>query len=580
MTGAFSDELASDEATPEGTSATEAVAANDVTGLAGPQPGAGMFGAAGVTATAWGPPVADDEWRMLSPRILIVRPLTDLARILPVLVALLFLHTVNGGGVIYSIVASAMAVVTGVLHWATTRYKITAERVYLQRGLFSRQSKSVARDRIRSVDVTAHPLHRMVGVRRVSIGTGRNDLRSGEGFHLDGLTAAEADALRVLLLPVPVPVAAPGQEAGAGVAPPAFDPGVPGPVAAGSAIRSGQSEIVALRLRWLRFAPLTMTGLVVLSVIVGTLLQVTNAAEVNPVETGPVRHLVASFAALPLTDRILIAAVASLIGYVLIATAGYVTVFWRFRLDRDGTDALRVTRGLLSTRATTISSARLRGVEISEPLSLRIARGARCIAITTGLRVGQGSEHEGSVLLPPAPRAVANSVTADVLGVPPDLCDGPLGRHGRRARARRYVRALAGAAAILAAVAVGVNLAGSPGWTWLALAVLAPAAAGLAADRYRSLGHRLAGGWLVARTGSLVRRRNILAVQAVIGWRIEQSWFQRRAGLVTLVATTAAGRQRYVVPDVMTGRALELATAATGDLVRPFLAQEARSSNA
>lgn len=508
-------------------------------------------GLAAGPAAAGGFAGAAEEWRALSPRILIVRPLTDLMRLLPLLAALLFMHSGNGGAAIYSIVASALALVSGVLHWATTRYKITGERVYLRRGVLSRRVRSVARDRIRTVDVTAHPLHRMVGVRRVSIGTGTNDLRPGESFHLDGLTAVEADTLRALLLPA----GAAGSGAPATV--PAAAPG----------------EIVAMPVSWLRYAPLTMTGLVVLSVIVGSVLQITNAAELNLVETGPVKHLVASFAALPLTGRLALAVLGSLAGYVVIATAGFITVFWRFRLVREGADTLRVTRGLLSTRATTISAARLRGVEISEPLLLRLAGGARCIAITTGLRVGQGAEHDRSVLVPPAPRAVASAVTVDVLGVPAELCDGQLERHGRRARVRRYTRALGGAALVVAVVMPAAYLAGSPGWAWLTAAVLVPGAAGLAEDRYRSLGHRLAGGWLVARTGSLVRRRNILAVRAVIGWRIEQTWFQRRVGLVTLVATTAAGRQRYEVRDVPAGRALDLAKAATGDLVAAFLAR-------
>ncbi|HEX6934488.1 MAG TPA: PH domain-containing protein, partial [Streptosporangiaceae bacterium] len=98
-----------------------------------------------------------------------------------------------------------------------------------------------------------------------------------------------------------------------------------------------------------------------------------------------------------------------------------------------------------------------------------------------------------------------------------------------------------------------------------------PAAALLAADRYRSLGHRLAGGWLVTRTGTLARRRNIISTDAIIGWRVHQTWFQRRQGLITLTATTAAGQQHYSVRDVPAAQGLALATAATGDLLQPFL---------
>ncbi len=149
------------------------------------------------------------RWRRLSRRSMIVRPLTDLVRLLPLVAGLLVLHTKTGGGLAWGVAASVIAVVTGLVHWATTRYLITDERVYLRRGLLNQKTLSVARDRIRTVDVTAHLLHRVLGVCRVSIGTGRNDLRSGESFQLNGVTRAEADLLRIELL---TGVAAPSAE--------------------------------------------------------------------------------------------------------------------------------------------------------------------------------------------------------------------------------------------------------------------------------------------------------------------------------------------------------------------------------
>ena len=84
--------------------------------------------------------------------------------------------------------------------------------------------------------------------------------------------------------------------------------------------------------------------------------------------------------------------------------------------------------------------------------------------------------------------------------------------------------------------------------------VALPVAALLAWDRTRSLGHALVVGHLVARSGSLVRRRRILEVDHVIGWNLRATWFQRRAGLTTLVATTAGGNQAVEVLDVPEAR--------------------------
>jgi putative membrane protein len=530
------------------------------------------------------------HWRRLSRRSMIVRPLTDLVRLLPLVAGLLILHTKTGSGLAWGIAASVIAVMTGLVHWATTRYVITDERVYLRRGLLNQKTRSVARDRIRTVDVTAHLLHRVLGVCKVSIGTGRNDLRSGESFHLDGVTRAEAESLRIELLsgvaPAPhrpelKPVSQPP-----GNQPPAASRPAPALRSVPAATQAGPrqqprprpqprtertTEILRLQLNWLRFAPLTLTGLVVLGVLFGAVIQITNATDINIAATDPVQHVVADFTDLSVVQRILAGGSVLLACYVLIAMVGYVAVFWNFRLVSLGAGTLRVTRGLLSVRATTISLARLRGVEISESLLLRAARGAGCIAIATGLHVGRGAEREGSVLSPPAPRAVALHVATAVLGLPEDLCAGPLVQHGPAARRRRYVRALAGAAAVIAAIYLATRAQNGPTWVWVSSFALLPLAALLAADRYRSLGHRLAGGWLVTRTGTLARRRSIISTDAIIGWRVHQTWFQRRQGLITLTAPTAAGQQHYSVRDVPVAEGVALAAAATGQLLQPFL---------
>ena len=91
-----------------------------------------------------------------------------------------------------------------------------------------------------------------------------------------------------------------------------------------------------------------------------------------------------------------------------------------------------------------------------------------------------------------------------------------------------------------AAATVGVSL-----WVWPVLAVLTAFSVFLAADRSRSLGHRVGGGWLVARAGSLQRRRDCVAAAGIVGWTVRQTLLQRRAGVATLIAATPAGVKRY-----------------------------------
>jgi putative membrane protein len=144
--------------------------------------------------------------------------------------------------------------------------------------------------------------------------------------------------------------------------------------------------------------------------------------------------------------------------------------------------------------------------------------------------------------------------------------------HGPRARLRRFTRATT-VSSVLILIALAFVLLGDARWSafWSAL-VLLPLGAMLAVDRAASLGHALTDGWLVSRHGSLVRRRYVLRADAVIGWNMRTSLFQRRVGLTTLVATTAGGRQGYAVPDVPDAEALRVARAAVPGLLEQFLA--------
>jgi len=328
--------------------------------------------------------------------------------------------------------------------------------------------------------------------------------------------------------------------------------------------------LAALRPGWVWYGPFTLSGLVTIGVVVGFVYRLANEAHVNPGRFGPLRAISHQLSRVPLGIAIGEVALAVLVFVAVASTVGYVVAFWGFRLSRQDTGTLHMTRGLLTTRATTIEERRLRGVELSEPLLLRAVGGARCIAIATGLRVGRGAERGGSLLLPPAPHAEAVRVAAEVLGDPHPLTVELTG-HGRRAARRRYLRALEVAAVLPVGLALLWWLAGWPGWApVVALAVL-PVAAALAADRVRSLGHAIAGGHLVVRQGSVVRRRYALARDGIIGWHLRQSIFQRRAGVVTVIATTAAGRQHYSLLDVPVDLSVPVVDEATPGLLEPFL---------
>ena len=104
-----------------------------------------------------------------------------------------------------------------------------------------------------------------------------------------------------------------------------------------------------------------------------------------------------------------------IVAVTVLSVAGYVLSFWGFRLTRHAHGTLQASRGLLTTRATSIEERRLHGVDRSEPLLLRLVGGARLQAIATGLR-NRGSERGSALLVPPAPLATVIAVESAVLG--------------------------------------------------------------------------------------------------------------------------------------------------------------------
>jgi putative membrane protein len=477
----------------------------------------------------------DAEWQRLDPRMLLVHPIREVIRFLPVLIVFAVARTAAGGEQ-WQLVGVAIPVALGLLRYMTTSFRISGGRIELQRGLVNRHVLSTPVDRVRTVDLTSSPIHRVLGLTKVRIGTGTASTSDEDRIDLDGLPLDRARALREELLRTST----------------ADDEAAP---------VSAQLDVLTFDPTWVRFAPLTGSGVVIGAAALGALsqlLQSTGSFErFNPENV--------DLPGLSLVVLVPLVVLAVLVVISLLSIGGYLFSFWGFRLTRDRTAATwHLTRGLFTTRETTLDDERLAGVIVSEPIGLRLAGGGRLFAIVTGLSGGQSSS---SALVPPAPRDLVERVAGEVLDTAVPLTT-LLTPHGPRADRRRWTRALLPALvpAVLCVVAV---VAGAPVWLLVGLVVL-PVAALLAWDRIRSLGHALVDGYLVASSGSVVRRRRVLEVDHVIGWNFHATWFQRRAGLTTLVATTAGGSQAVPVLDVPEDEAVRVAHAALPDLVEQF----------
>jgi putative membrane protein len=131
----------------------------------------------------------------------------------------------------------------------------------------------------------------------------------------------------------------------------------------------------------------------------------------------------------------------------------------------------------------------------------------------------------------------------------------------------------------VALVALGVLF--GPGYLigGAAFLVLAtPATAWLARDAHRNLGHGLDDEFLIARSGTFVRRTTALQRSGVVALTFTSSPFTRRTGLVTLTAAVAAGEQGYRIPDLDTAHAEEFANSAAPGILTEFLAPTRESA--
>src|SRR2546423_15500865 len=125
-----------------------------------------------------GAPAASADWRRLSPATVWAGAAVLAAAIgLPALIATAAVAfagaLVPWGLIIVPAAAVLIAALAGVdvLRLRRTRYRVTAERMEMDSGIVARSSRSIPRERIRSVDVSAPIWARWLGLCSVTVGT-------------------------------------------------------------------------------------------------------------------------------------------------------------------------------------------------------------------------------------------------------------------------------------------------------------------------------------------------------------------------------------------------------------------------
>ncbi|TSE00159.1 PH domain-containing protein [Skermania sp. ID1734] len=464
--------------------------------------------------------------------MLLVHPVTEVVRVAPALVVSLIIGSQHDD-YRWTLLGLLIVVSHAILRWFTTSYRFGPVHIELRTGVFRKQRLSVPRSRIRSVEAKASFLHRVLGLAVVHIGTGSH-AHHEHPFELNALDAKLVPKVRAALL---------------------TKDAVPQESTRAPADRRG-TEIAHFSLAWVRYAPFSLTGVVAVGTIAGVIFQ--NGLGQRIADSAFLTGVFGAARSFGLVAMLACLLVALLVFASALACVRYVLSYGRLTVIDDGT-VLHVSHGLLTTRQTSLDSSRLRGTTLAQPLLLRLAGGARLDAIMTGVRV---HEHGSSLLLPSAPRAEAIRVSGTVTGTRTQD-DVRLVHHGPAATRRRYVRALSPVAMAAAGLAIASRYVQMPSYAWWALAAATLTAIAVAWDRARGLGHAVLPGWLITQTGSLDRKRHTLQSSGIIGWTVRQTYFQRRAGLATVIAATPAGKGRYEVVDIPAERAWQLVDAVT-----------------
>jgi putative membrane protein len=435
--------------------------------------------------------------RRLHPAGAVLSALDDVRNALFSVVVLLVLGSQSGNLgtvlVLLGVVGAAVAVATGYVRWRAETYEIADASIRHRHGVISPDETVVPLARVHSIDIAQGPVQRLFGVNELHVQTAGGG-EKGE-IVLRAVSPAETARLRAA---------------------------------------AGLPEAVATDLPEWRLSPrglilvgLTAPQLGMLLPLVGGAFAVGNdllgqqgardtLADRLPTETGGVLLLIA----------------AAILAAWLLSFLGSLVAFAGFSVTRDG-DHLRIHRGFLQRRATSVPLRRVHAVSVAEG-PFRRPFGLCSVRLETA---GYGSEPSAArTLFPLLPIAGLDARLATFVpalagaGAPPDLTRPP-----QRA-IRRYV--LPGALTVLL-----LTIAAALAWpvAWPAIPALTALAALDGLARYRSAGSHLDTTRLLLRHGSITRRTLIARSTRLQDHSFAQTAFQHQANLADFSITVASG---------------------------------------
>ncbi|HKH50807.1 MAG TPA: PH domain-containing protein, partial [Mycobacterium sp.] len=319
---------------------------------------------------------APQVWQRLSPRMLLVHPVHEVLRQIPLLIGSVVLGSATGNPM-WTLVGLALVVGYGLARWFTTTYRIDVQELQLRTGVLQRKVLSVPRNRIRSVSTDARLLHRLLGLTVLRVSTGQ-EARGDAAFALDAVQASQVPGIRAILLADSL---APAEQE----------------------VSDSGRELARWQPSWLRYSPLSFTGLAMILAAIGVVYQ--TGAGVALEDSRLARAGLDTVERFGVVASVAVAAVVVVAASVALSVLRSLVTYGNLVLRRDR-EVLHLEHGLLRVRQHTFDMRRLRGGTLREPLLVRLFGGARLDAVMTGVD-GAG---EASLLLPPCPHVTAEAV--------------------------------------------------------------------------------------------------------------------------------------------------------------------------
>lgn len=550
------------------------------------------------------PPPVETPWVRVTPLTVGAAAIRSLLPFTPVLFGMIVFSGSGESEGIFSLgfltIILVFIVGAQIVRWWRTTYRLTEERLELRTGLLVTSHRSIPRDRVRRVDLTTPLFHRVLGISVVTIGTGESASSESESLTLDALPSLEAAQLRDALLEPQLLDDMPSQQHGETFSvnspdygrasddelqqPRAKDESLAGqfvtPAAhAATAVSSSRSMRTLAKFSW-AWAPYGLFSAMTLwlpFLIIGGLYQIINSWTSESLTTDLVEQSGNFVSNTAVVTLVIVVGVGAIVIGTLGSLVTYFINWFGFVLMKDRANVLHSERGLFTRYSRTFDLSRVRGVSWTQTVPLRYLRGGRLHIIAQGLSGTDGDTGPRvDSLLPAAPTTAASPVVIDLCGF--DALRIPLLSHPIGALRRRQIRALVTSVIGIAAAVLIWRFTEFAAAAW-AVGIFIPIVAWvLAHAAYRGLGHTLTDTHLITRVGSWTRQTVALERNGIIGLSIQQTFFQRRRGLATLWAVTAAGSGAYSVIDVSLQQAMSLAIRCDPTVTAPM--SEMLDSNA